>query len=780
MTNWKKILGTSLLATTVTIGGVTPLFGKGHVVSAKTTQVEGLPSSPIDMHTVPEERLTKALKDQGVISQKATPQEAKKALNTYINKKDTHKESLKGYKNSEMDLKAKKFQMEQKEKVQRKEFSSFKAEDKGDGVSVKPAKQAKYMGQVRKDKVLVLLVEYADFKHNNVIQEPGYMYSKDFNQQHYQKLMFGDKDFKLFDGSKIKTFKQYYEEQSGGSYTVDGTVSNWLTVSGKAKEYGADNPKGGNDNLGPKGPRDLVKEALVAAAKSGIKLSDYDKFDQYDIDGDGNRNEPDGIVDHLMVIHAGTGQEAGGGKLGDDAIWSHRSTLGQPYKVPGTNISAYDYTIEPEDGAVGVFAHEFGHDLGLPDEYDTQYSGQGEPVGVWSIMSDGSWAGKIADTAPTSFSPQNKEFFQKTMGGNWANIKEMDIKDVNKAGSVSVIDQSVTKSKNPGIVKINLPKKTVQGIKPAFGSNYYFSQRGDDLHTTITTPQLDLTKAKTASFKYKANYEVEAEYDYLYVNAILPDGSKVLLDTIGDKANNADNSAETSNGKWEDKSYDLSKFKGKKIKLQFEYVTDGGLAMAGFALDNASLVVDGKTTFTDDAESTPKMTLDGFEKTNGISYKDNYYYLEWRNYAGSDKSLQYARGAKYNTGMVMWYADESYLDNWVGSHPGEGFLGVVDSHAHKVLYFNVNGISTTANSTRYQIADAAFSFDKSPAWSYTHKSWGSILSKGSNGITNFNDRKSYLDERIKDAGRLLPQTGLKVDIIGEAKDNSAGAVWIHK
>ncbi|AXI29200.1 peptidase M6 [Priestia megaterium] len=783
MKSWKKILGTSFLATTVTLSGVGPVLMNGSTASAKTAQSEELPSSPIDRNTVPEERLANALKNQGVISQSATPQEVKKAVTSYINKKDAHKESMKGHKASKIDLKAKEMQTKQKEKFQRGEFANIKSQgnNSGNGVNVKPAAQAKYNGQVRKDKVLVLLVEYADFKHNNVVQEPGYMYAKDFNRNHYQQLMFGKKDFTLFNGKKIKTFKQYYEEQSGGSYTVDGTVSDWLTVPGNAKEYGADNPAGGNDNApGSKGPRNLVKEALAAAAKSGINLSDYDQFDQYDIDGDGNRNEPDGIVDHLMVIHAGTGQEAGGGKLGNDAIWSHRSTLGQVYKVPGTNMAAYDYTIEPEDGAVGVFAHEFGHDLGLPDEYDTQYTGQGEPVGVWSIMSGGSWAGEVAGTEPTSFSPQNKEFFQANMGGNWANIQQIDSKNITKSGSVSVVDQSVTKSKRPGIVKINLPKKAVQGIKPEFGSNYYYSKRGDDLHTTMTTPEFDLTTAKTATFNYKAFYEVEAEYDYLYVNALLPDGSKVLLETIGDEANNADHSAETSNGKWEDKSYDLTQFKGKKIKLQFEYVTDGGLALQGFALDNASLVVDGKTVFTDDAEGTPKVTLDGFEKTNGISYKDNYYYLEWRNYAGSDKALQFARGAKYNTGMLLWYADESYLDNWVGQHPGEGFLGVVDSHAHKVLYFNVNGISTTANSSRYQIADAAFSFDKSPAWSYSHKTWGTISSKESNGVTSFNDKKSYLDERIKDAGRLLPQNGLKLDVIGEAKDNSAGAVWIHK
>ena len=165
-----------------------------------------------------------------------------------------------------------------------------------------------------------------------------------------------------------------------------------VNTSRKAADYGRDTDSGGRDNKGPKGPRDLVKEALQAAADSGIDLSNFDQFDQYDINGDGDRNQPDGVIDHLMVIHAGMGQEAGGGKLGNDAIWSHRSIVSPlPYEIEGTKskvpywngkIAAFDYTIEPEDGAVGVFAHEFGHDLGLPDEYDTalENKGQGNPL----------------------------------------------------------------------------------------------------------------------------------------------------------------------------------------------------------------------------------------------------------------------------------------------------------------------------------------------------------------------------------------------------------------
>ncbi|MDR7073341.1 immune inhibitor A domain-containing protein [Fictibacillus barbaricus] len=809
MGNWSKKLSTSLLLTSLSMSLLAPgTIMKGEAAPLKDSYSKAsaiLESAPIDLNVVDQDRLAKALKSRGIIAKNASQADTAKAVQKYIKLKSKKpavtQATAKTTKANTKDIsaKSKQFLTAQKSKLTKKLNGSHNVKATSTGsaslVNVAPAKQAKYVGGVRKDKVLVILAEYSDFKHNNVDQEPGYMYSSDFSPEHYRKMLFGNEDFTLFDGSKVKTFKQYYEEQSGGSYTVDGTVTNWLTVPGKAKDYGDDSPTGGHDNLNPLGPRDLVKDALKAAVTSGVNLSEYDNLDIYDIDGDGNTNEPDGLVDHLMVIHAGVGQEAGGGRLGNDAIWSHRWALNGIYPVPGTTgpwagrMGAYDYTVEPEDGATGVFAHEYGHDLGLPDEYDTQYSGDGEPIGSWSIMSGGSWNGKIAGTEPTSFSPQNKEFYQKTMGGNWANIAEIDYKDITKSGKMLQIDQSVTKSKNAGIVKVKLPKKEVKGIAPAFGSKYYYSTKGDNIDTVMKTPVFDLTNATTASFDYKALYDVEYNYDYMYIRAVKADGTKVLLDTIGNDDTDHNGRAESSKGQWVDRSHDLSQFAGQKISLEFEYVTDGGLALDGFAMDNLSLKVNGQEVYYDDAEGTPTLTLNGAIVSNGISLVDHYYYLEWRNTQGSDKALQTSRGVKYGTGMLVWYGDDSFMDNWVGVHPGEGFLGVVDSHP-KAIVGTLKGMPSVEDSTRYQIADAPFSLDKTTSWYVDSPSRGIFDYQSQNGVRVFSDSLSYIDNTdyngaatdgvINDAGRKLPKYGLKFTLMGEAKDNSAGVVMISK
>ncbi|WP_020061780.1 immune inhibitor A domain-containing protein [Bacillus sp. 123MFChir2] len=772
-------------------------FGSQSVYAATPSNVGSL--SPIDDHLIPDDRLADALKKRGVISESASKEDTLKAVEKYVEKKkgeNAGKEPAAGdsvtREASDFLKKVKDAKADAKEKADQPAGGPAAGQAPVKGglngkVPTSSAKQKGYNGDVRKDKVLVLLVEYADFKHNNIDQEPGYMYSNDFNQEHYQKMLFGDEPFTLFDGSKIPTFKHYYEEQSGGSYSVDGTVTKWLTVPGKAADYGADAGDGGHDNKGPKGPRDLVKDALKAAVDSGIDLSEFDQFDQYDVNQDGNKDQPDGLIDHLMILHAGVGQEAGGGKLGDDAIWSHRWNLGKPYPIDGTKakvdnwggkMAAYDYTVEPEDGAVGVFAHEYGHDLGLPDEYDTKYSGAGEPIQSWSIMSGGSWAGNIAGTTPTSFSPQNKEFFQKTIGGNWANIVEVDYDKLNKGiGYATFLDQSVTKSARPGMIRVNLPDKDVKGIQPAFGKKYYYSTKGDDLHTTLETPVFDLTNATNAKFDYKSLYEIETGYDFLEVHAVTENGAKTLVDRIGEK--NVKNGMDTTDGKWVDKSYDLSQFKGQKVKLVFEYITDGGLAPNGFTLDNAALTVDGNVVFSDDAEGETKLKLNGFVVADGFDKKKHNYYLEWRNYAGADEALKHARGPVYNTGLVVWYADTSYTDNWVGVHPGDGFLGVVDSHPEAIVG-TVNGKPTVANSTRYQIADAAFSFNQTPAWKVASPSRGTFDYKGLPGVAKFDDSKTYMNNLIPDAGRKVPKLGLKFEVVGQADDNSAGAVRLYR
>ena len=62
-------------------------------------------------------------------------------------------------------------------------------------------------------------------------------------------------------------------------------------------------------------------------------------------------------------------------------------------RIGSSNYWIGDYTIEPENGGVGVFSHEFAHDLGLPDEYDTSGNtgGAENGTGFWTLMSQGSY-----------------------------------------------------------------------------------------------------------------------------------------------------------------------------------------------------------------------------------------------------------------------------------------------------------------------------------------------------------------------------------------------------
>ena len=114
---------------------------------------------------------------------------------------------------------------------------------------------------------------------------------------------------------------------------------------------------------------------------------------------------------------------------------ARRSTSSAASRIGGTNYWIGDYTVEPENGGVGVFAHEFGHDLGLPDLYDTSGNtgGAENSTGFWTLYSSGSYgsSGMPADgigTKPIHMSAYEKIFlgwsnYQVVGAGQKASVK---------------------------------------------------------------------------------------------------------------------------------------------------------------------------------------------------------------------------------------------------------------------------------------------------------------------------------------------------------------------
>lgn len=747
--------------------------------------------APIDLGIANDERLIEMLKKNGTIPKNATPAEAEKALQKFLKNKaaGASKETGELYKYQ------KELQSTLKDKLANTGLVSGKGNKLGQSTTVKPVKEESWNGGQRTDNVLVLLIEYPDFPATNITSNETDMYYDEYTKGHYEEMVFGDNGYTGPNGEKLISVKQYYEQQSGGSYSITGEVAGWYKAKENAAFYG-----GNNSNDNDKDPQGLVTEALHGvAADENIDLSNYDQEDRYDLDGDENYREPDGLIDHLMVVHSSVGEEAGGGSLGPDAIWSHRSSLFDIPTLPGTKaavgywggeLAAYDYTMMPADGAAGVFAHEYGHDLGLPDEYDTIYSGAGEPVEYWSIMSSGSWAGKLPGTEPTGFSPYAREFLQASMpGSNWLTGSTIDVNNVTKKGTEVLVDQANSKGTNNDAVRINLPEKVTVVNTPPAGEFEYHGGKGDETdHKMVTS--VDLTGAASATLDFDTWYNIEENWDYAMVQVSTDNGetwnslitpntnSDIVEDGYPAIKENLPGYTGTSNG-WIHESISLNEYAGQAIQLQFRSMSDWGANLEGFFVDNIKVTADGNEIFFDGAENVPQFTLDGFIKEDGKTVAAHYYLLEWRSQNGVDAGLGHIRrGASlmsYEPGLVVWYVDGTYGDNWTGVHPGDGFLGVVDADQH-TLSWDIKALG----STRYQMHDAAFGLGKTDKMFITYPGQYSLTDNFTQRNPLFDDSADYSNPGLVDAGRNVPNYGLKFRVVGQSADGTVGKVLIFK
>lgn len=245
-------------------------------------------------------------------------------------------------------------------------------------------------------KALIILIDFPDYRWDHQADTNFVNGSLYYTPDHFDSLANSLGTFRHPECVSYVTgsIRDFYLENSYGQFDVVSTTTIWYTAPDTFNYYcNTDGIAGTDDDYGwgyyPNNAQKLVEDAVAAADP------DVD-FTQFDNDGDGE-------VDALYVVHAGPGAEALSYPTRADYIWSHAWGI-SPQLRDGVYISGY--STEPEDGKVGVFCHEFGHVIGLPDLYDYTYLSSG--VGEWCCMAGGSWGHRdsadVSGSSPTHFS----------------------------------------------------------------------------------------------------------------------------------------------------------------------------------------------------------------------------------------------------------------------------------------------------------------------------------------------------------------------------------------
>ncbi|MFI6960228.1 immune inhibitor A domain-containing protein [Streptomyces sp. NPDC050149] len=625
----------------------------------------------------------------------------------------------------------------------------------------------------------------------------------DYNQAHFQDLYFGE-------GAGKNSLKTYYEKTSSGRYSVEGEVSDWVKVPYNEARYGSNYC--GSTNCA--NAWDMIKDGVNAwAADQKAKgrtpeqikadLAQYDQWDRYDFDGDGNFNEPDGYIDHFQIVHAGEDESAGGGAEGTNAIWAHRwyaygtnagATGPAENKAGGTQIGdtgiwVGDYTAQPENGGLGVFAHEYGHDLGLPDLYDTTNTAENS-VGFWSLMSAGSWLG----TGKNSIGdlPGDMTAWDKLQLG-WLDY------DVAKAATKSTHKLGVSEynTSNKQALVVELPDKAVTTAvtTPAEGAKQWWSDMGDNLNNTLSRP-VDLTGKSKASLDLSGWWDIEADYDYLYTEVSENGGTSwTAIDGTADgKAIPRDASDKPAltdvSGAYKKLSYSLDAYAGKKIDIRFRYTTDGGAGGIGFAADTIAVNADGAALFTDNAEGDDNgWTVKGFSRV-GSSFTKDYpqrYIAENRQYVSYDQTLKvgpynfgfsntrpdWVEHYPYQNGLLIWLWDGSQKDNNVSTHPGQGLILPIDAHAKPLKWSD-----GTVIRNKIQPFDAPFSWYPTDGFTL-HNGDVATKIKPQLGVPVFDDHKgTYWYKENKTGSVQVTDTNTRISIVSEPLSGSTVTVKV--
>lgn len=401
----------------------------------------------------------------------------------------------------------------------------------------------------RPHQLLVLQVAFAELGFDRYAGAPD---AAERNRAYLQQSLFG-RDSR--GEPNVGTLPHYYRQQSSGRYHIDGTVLPTVTLESPRAEYGRPLRNSDGSWRNDSKPSRLVGAAIAQAyaANPDYNWQQHDIWDPTDFDGDGNRDEPDGYIDHLVVVYAGKGQSSCQGlyKLGQrftanadesvfasltadqlacaNRIWPHRSSItenlaagpsladGQSHRRGGVAVAPglwlYDYNMQSEYTDVSTFIHEFGHSLGLPDLYASRTNNS---TASWDLMS-----------STSSPQPQALSSWSRMMLG-WLEPCVVRPPEFGGAISGSLVQQIMNDPNGSGdcaATMVILPPKirtlALGPLQPAQGQQAAYTGQGNDLQRTLSRG-FDLRGIATGqpvTLSFDSWFDIEADWDYLYIEA---------------------------------------------------------------------------------------------------------------------------------------------------------------------------------------------------------------------------------------------------------------------
>jgi immune inhibitor A len=689
------------------------------------------------------------------------------------------------------------------------------------------------LSREKTDQIFVVLVEFGDERHpnypdrdtntdiagptrfdgplHNQIPEPdrstdnSTRWLSDFSRQHFQDLYFAT-------GSGSESLRTYYERQSSGRYSVDGVVTDWVKVRYNEARYGRSNGYPCASNL-CSNVYYLISDALVAwvagrhaqgatDAQLRQELSAFDQWDRYDYDDDGIFDEPDGYLDRFQIVHAGGDQSDGDPHQGEDALWSHRSyafssdagRTGPEFNRLGgspigqTGLWVGDYTMQPENGGLSVFAHEFGHDLGLPDHNDTAagqaYAENG--VNWWSLMGQ-SRVSALGDNAVGSRAADLSAWDKLQLG--W-----LDYQIVSPGQNKTInLGPHEYHTDRPQAVVLLLPKKPVDTAAPTppQGVKQWWSGRGENLDASLT--RRVTLPATPAALTFNATWDIEncggSTCDHALVEVDDGTGFTALSGSITDPARG--NGIYGKSDGWVSADFSLARYAGKSVTIRFRYLTDAARQGAGFFVDDIRVAAGETLILSDGAENgTNGWVATGFTAvgTTITFYYDNYYIMSNRTWVSFDQYLKsgpYHLGFQpdqprliehfpYQEGLLVSYWDTSVANNNTSQHHGQGRVLPIDSRPE--LLYRSDGKPWRP---RIQGYDAPFSLRAADSFPM-HEAGVADSVWGRAAEPVFDDARSYYMEDTASGvyyGVKIPVNGIKVSIQAQTSLLMTIQVW---